>query len=85
MSSDNLNNLSIPQHISTKTIFKICKYKRDGLLDKEHAKSEYISKNVGKWTKEEHQKFIRACLKHGKQWQMVKFLINCIIYNIYKR
>ena len=72
MSSDNFNNLSIPKQISTKTIFKICKYKRDGLLDKKHSKSENLNKNVGKWTKEEHQKFIRACLKHGKRWQMVK-------------
>jgi hypothetical protein len=71
MSSNSITNLNFPTPLSSKKIFRIRKYKRDGLLEKKLIIKENQNIQLGRWTREEHQKFIRACLKHGKRWQKV--------------
>jgi hypothetical protein len=50
-----------------KKVFNIRKVKKTESLDSE-------SFNKGRWTKQEHKDFIRACLKYGPNWKEVKFL-----------
>ena len=55
---------------TTKNIFKIKKYFRNGLLEKKMMKNSECLK-VGKWSKDEHNLFITASLKYGDNWKKV--------------
>ena len=44
--------------------------KRNGLLEKKQLKLK-TSLSKGRWTREEHIRFIRACLFHGSKWRKV--------------
>jgi SHAQKYF class myb-like DNA-binding protein len=52
-------------------IFKIRKNKRRGLLEKKIMRFNKTI-NQGRWTREEHVIFIKACLKHGANWFKIK-------------
>ena len=57
------------------SIFSSKKLKRNGLLERKILKKNAMFK-VGRWTKDEHLKFIEGCRLYGAQWKMViKFLI----------
>jgi hypothetical protein len=55
---------------NTMRIFKTKKLKRNGLLERKTIK-KVGSMNVGRWKKEEHHKFLTACLKYGPDWKKV--------------
>lgn len=55
----------------TKRIFKTKKLKRNGLLEKKSI-IKIGGMNVGRWKKEEHHKFMNACLEHGPDWKKVR-------------
>jgi hypothetical protein len=56
-------------------IFKTKKLKRNGLLERKS-----IKMNVGRWTNEEHQIFLEACLKYGPNWKLVNTKNKLIIF-----
>jgi hypothetical protein len=58
----------------TQKIFKIRKYRRNGLLEKRIMQKNNILKS-GRWNREENSAFIRACLKHGTKWKKVNNVI----------
>ena len=35
---------------------------------------ENVKIRSGKWLRDEHQEFVRACEKHGNNWQMVLYI-----------
>jgi hypothetical protein len=50
--------------------FKSKKLQSYDLLEENENKKMGII-NTGRWKKEEHQKFISACLEHGPNWKKV--------------
>ncbi len=56
-------------------IFQLKKLKRNGLLEKKIIKKTGII-NTGRWTHEEHVRFMESCFKHGAKWNKVRNLIN---------
>ncbi len=55
-------------------IFLIKKYYRNGLLEKKIMHKRKILK-TGKWTKDEHLRFVDAGIKYGTEWRKVKIYI----------
>jgi hypothetical protein len=51
-------------------IFRCKKLKRNGLLEKKLIKKD-SNIQTGRWTKDEHVKFMSACLAHGPMWKKV--------------
>jgi len=54
----------------TKNLFLIKKFKRPILLTKRNLKLQKVFKK-GHWTKDEHLRFVRACIFYGKDWKKV--------------
>ena len=55
------------------------KHKREKIFEKNSAMSSKKSTeekyNTGRWTQEEHKKFIEAIFKHGNEWKNIKEFI----------
>ncbi len=64
-----LCSLNIKRNLKAK-IFSIKKMKRNGLLEKKQLKLRTALKK-GRWTREEHTRFLRACLLYGSKWKKV--------------
>jgi len=56
-------------------VFSIKKMKRNGLLEKKQLKLRTLLKK-GRWSKEEHTRFLKSCLLYGSKWKKVIFSIN---------
>jgi len=67
-------NLPYISKIAKIKIFSIKKMKRNGLLEKKQLKLRTILKR-GRWTKEEHIRFIKACLLYGSKWKKVNTFV----------
>ncbi len=74
-SDEEIKDYSLSETNSKRQIFLIKKYHRKGLLEKKIMKTSN-NMNMGKWSREEHNKFIRASLKHGTNWKKVNLLRN---------
>lgn len=61
-------------------IFIVKKMKRNGLLEKKQLKLKTVLRK-GRWTKEEHIRFIKACLLYGSKWRKV-ILLNINIFHV---
>jgi SHAQKYF class myb-like DNA-binding protein len=66
--SKNLRINKIPKKNDNKLYSKISRVKSD----KKHSKKQEGTFNVGRWSEEEHQKFMEALLKYGNNWNRVE-------------
>lgn len=66
-----LCSLNVKRNLKVK-IFSIKKMKRNGLLEKKQLKLITALKK-GRWTREEHKRFLKACLLYGSKWRKVFF------------
>lgn len=64
-----LCSLNVKRYLKAK-IFAIKKMKRNGLLERKQLKLK-ITLKKGRWTREEHVRFLKACLLHGSKWKKV--------------
>ncbi len=72
----NYSNFQAIKKIKAK-IFSIKKMKRNGLLEKKQLKLRRILRK-GRWTREEHSRFLKACLLYGSKWRKVN--IQSLVY-----
>lgn len=70
----NICRLDIKRNLKAK-IFCIKKMKRNGLLEKKQLKLRTALTN-GRWTRDEHRRFLKACLLFGSKWKKV-ILYHC--------
>lgn len=65
----NIDNSSDCFESDTK-IFLLKKSNRN--VNSEKRNSKYNTRSaIGRWTKQEHQKFMKACLEYGNNWKKV--------------
>ena len=74
----NISNLSPFISLESKTKIKILTNSDEKLKDEEIQASPDIPEteyNEGRWTKEEHSKFLKGILEYGNEWKMVQKII----------
>ena len=79
LSNNSLNNINIIKINSSINLNSNSKDKNDNLIKEEVNPSLSIEPevkfNMGRWTKEEHNKFLKGMIEYGNNWKMVEKLI----------
>ena len=76
LSNNSLNNINIIKINSSINLNSNSKDKNDNLIKEEVNPSLSIEPevkfNMGRWTKEEHNKFLKGMIEYGNNWKMVE-------------